>query len=199
MKRLFSILILIAVSAAAAFAQISDTDALKMKTIAQKSASVKTLFCKFKQVQESPLLENADVSTGQMQYLSSGKLVWKYETPKLYQLSMLEDKVVITSDKGTKVTQLSDSPMMSQMRSLIFSIISGDQLLQGENRFDCKVAENGGQTIVTMIPKIRQLKKAFSSMEFTFKGSDYVISKVVLSAPDGGKTTVTFTEQKIER
>lgn len=197
MKRIITILLL--VLPLATFAQISDADAARLKDIADKTAGIKTLFCNFRQVQEVPLLENAVVSTGKMQYLSSGKLVWKYETPKLYQLSVLEDKIVTTSDAGVKTTMLSDNPLMAQMRELIFGLMSGNQLRETAGRFDCRISEKGGMTVVRMIPKPRQLKKLFSSMEFTFSETDSTISKVVLSDADGGRTMVTFTDKKIER
>jgi len=199
MKRIFTVIFLLALTAASALAQISDADASKLKTIADKSANLKTLSCKFRQVQESPMLKTPEVSTGMMQFISSGKLVWKYETPKLFQLSLLEDKIVMTSDKGAKTMQLSDNPMMAQMKDLFMGLVNGSNLRADGDRFECSVKDSGDVSVVTMVPKARQLKKMFSSLEFTFKGPDCLISKVVLLGSGGGKTTVTFTEHQITR
>ena len=189
MRRFSLILLFAAASILGAAAQTLDFNAL----------AVKTLDGRFTQVQESPLLEKPDVSTGRMQYVRGDKLVWKYETPKLYQLSMLKDRLVVTSSAGAKVTSYADNPMMEQMRDLMMGLISGDSLRPDAGKFDISVREDGKLTIVTMVPRIRQMKKSFSTIELTFRGLQYTISKVVLSAPDGGKTTITFSDVKTER
>lgn len=178
---------------------MTSAEALKLKEIAQQSATMKTLSCKFRQVQESPMLKTPEISTGNLQFLSSGTLVWKYETPKLFQLSLLEDRIVMTSDKGVKSLPLADNPMMEQIRDFFIGLVNGDRLKPDGDGFECSLREKDNQCIVTMTPKSRQLRKAFASMEFTFTGTDCRIGSVVLYGAKGGKTTVTFTDHKITR
>lgn len=198
MKRTFAIFILL-FATLVANARTNDADALKLKDIAEKSASIKTLSCRFRQVQESPLLKTPEISTGLLQFKSGGTLVWKYETPKLFQLSILEDRIVMTSDRGTRAMTLSENPMMEQVRDFFIGLVSGSGLQSENGHFECTLKEESGACVVTMIPKARQTARIFSRMELSFTGPEYLVGSVTLFAAKGGKTTIVFSDHIVTR
>lgn len=182
---------------AVASAQLSKEDSKLLDDIVAASASMKSFNSDFRQVQEVPSLAQPVIQTGRMEYFNDGRVIWKYETPKLLQLSMLKDKVVTTSQDGAKVTLYSESPYLEQMRDLIVGMVSGKQFT-AQDQYEISLSKTASETTVSMIPKARRMKKLFSSMGFTF-GKDLTIVKVVLNDPQGGKTTITFSNKKIGR
>lgn len=169
-----------------------------LSQLASASASIKSFSCDFRQVQEVPMLEDAVISAGKMDYRSDGRIMWKYETPKLMQIAVTQDKIITTTDTGSKTVNLSDNPMMAQLREILLGVLSGKQF-DTAGRFDCSIREDGSFVTVDMVPKSRQIKRVFSKMSCTFANSDKSIERVVLSDADGGITTITFTNKKISR
>jgi len=198
MKRISIIFSALLMALAPLAAQNQERTAAILSEVAAASASMKSFACDFRQVQVVPLLEEDVISTGKMDYRSDGRIMWKYETPKLQQIAITADKIITTSESGSKTVNLSENPMMAQVRELLLGVLSGKQF-ETADRFECSASESGRSVTVDMVPKPRQLKKLFSKMSFTFASSDKSIEKVVLFDADGGSTTITFTNKKINR
>lgn len=197
MKRCLVILSLILLVVPISAQTLSSHDTEVLQKIAKASADVKLLACDFKQVREVSIINDPEVSTGQMEYRSEGKILWKYLTPSAFQIAITQDEMVITRGTERRAIDLGSDPILNQVKELLLSILRGEQLT-GAGRFQVSLTETPSETTVKLVPIPRQLKKLFSEIEITFKSKDYRVSAFQMKEQDGSTTKITFTTRKVE-
>jgi len=166
-----------------------------LKRIVEASAAIESFSCDFRQVRELAILSEPDVSEGMMQYNRSGTIVWRYTSPSAYQVSFTKDAVLITRDGQIQSMSFSDNPYLGSLRELLLGIMGGGEFAP-DGQFQVTVTQYEPETVVSMVPVRRQLRRLFSEIVISFSARDHLVSQVALKDADGGSTTISFTNQK---
>ena len=165
-----------------------------IKRIIETSAAIESFSCDFRQVREVAILSEPDVSEGMMQYKRNGTIVWRYTSPSPYQVAFTRDAVVITRDGQVQNLSLSDNPYLGNLRELLLGIMGGGQFAP-DGQFQLTVTQYEPETVVSMIPLRRQLKRLFSEIVMSFSAKTGLVSGVHLKEADGSSTKITFSNQ----
>lgn len=174
----------------------SDKELLEL--IAGKSASLSSFSADFIQEREVTILTDKQISRGHIQYRNDGRILWRYDSPSSYQMAFTTEDIRITRDGKTEVTSLSENPLMAQLRKLLLGVMSGEKITETDG-FDVTVQRGAKEIVMSLVPKQRQLRKLFSSMEMRFTTADLLVSGIVMNEPDGSSTSITFTNRKAEQ
>ena len=178
-----------------AAAQDSPRQDEALRRIVAASAAIESFSCDFEQVREVAILSEPDVSRGVMQYNRDGRILWRYTSPSAYQIAFTKDAVVITRNGQVQNLGFSDSPYLGQLRELLLGIMNGGELAR-DGQFQVRVMQYEPETVVSLIPEKRQLKRLFSEIVMSFSAKTGLVSGVHLKEADGSSTRITFSNQK---
>lgn len=170
--------------------------------------AILSLEADFKQVKETRLLQEPQVATGHLSYRSPDQLCWEYLTPTAYKWEL-----------GSTST----SPQVQQLLEFIIRSISGDNLHDTaafsvtqcttntdsqqsnptslSNNADSAKGSTGsakGSTTYLLIPKKRDLKQLFQSIEITLDPATQVAERVVLTEKNGDRSTISFSNLHLQ-
>ncbi len=168
--------------------------------------TILSLEADFKQVKETRLLQEPEVATGHLSYRSPDRLCWEYLTPTAYKWEL-----------GT-TSSSTTSPQVQQLLQFIIRSISGDNLQDNANftvtqqpalaPSDAFSQDNistqnrntsaQGSTTYLLVPKKRDLRQLFQSIEITLNPTTQVAERVVLTEKNGDRSTITFHNIQIK-
>ena len=169
--------------------------------------TILSLEADFKQVKETRLLQEPQVATGHLSYRSPDQLCWEYLTPTAYKWEL-----------GSTST----SPQVQQLLQFIIRSISGDnlrdnaafsvtQLSPTDSQQNNTATAKGntesakgstdaakGSTTYLLVPKKRDLRQLFQSIEITLNPATQVAERVVLTEKNGDRSTISFHNLHLE-
>ena len=169
--------------------------------------TILSLEADFKQVKETRLLQEPQVATGHLSYRSPDQLCWEYLTPTAYKWEL-----------GSTST----SPQVQQLLQFIIRSISGDNLRDNaafsvtqlspidsqqnnpgaqQNSMDAAKGSTDaakGSTTYLLVPKKRDLRQLFQSIEITLNPATQVAERVVLTEKNGDRSTISFHNLHLE-
>ena len=169
--------------------------------------TILSLEADFKQVKETRLLQEPQVATGHLSYRSPDQLCWEYLTPTAYKWEL-----------GSTST----SPQVQQLLQFIIRSISGDNLRNNaafsvtqlspidsqqnnpgaqQNSMDAAKGSTDaakGSTTYLLVPKKRDLRQLFQSIEITLNPATQVAERVVLTEKNGDRSTISFHNLHLE-
>lgn len=129
----------------------------------------------FHQTKQSQLLVEEQISTGRLTYRSPDYLRWEYTSP--IQLTW-----EIEGEKSNV------SPQIKRLLKIIIQTIACENLESNTN-FNVSYEEAANYNLV---PKNRELKQFFSSIQLEIDPKTKIAKKVVLNEKNGDITTINF-------
>ena len=135
-----------------------------------------SLTADFRQVNTSELLVKPQVSTGRLAYRAPNYLRWEYVSPSPLVWEVNGQQ----SNANKNVTRLVN---------VILQTINGTNF-QSNQQFD---VNNVDKNVYVMHPKIREMKRFFTSITVTLNAATHIAEKVEIEEVGGGNTTLTFS------
>ncbi|MDR0602994.1 MAG: outer membrane lipoprotein carrier protein LolA [Bacteroidales bacterium] len=169
----------------------------KIKTASQNILSMQ---CKFTQKKTSTLFQEEAVSKGLLFYKSPNSLRWQYTEPNPLTLIFHKDNAYIQDEKGTIVNS---NKMLKQLGDFIISNINGNGLTDNGNfKIDYYANEkdkdkNKNIVWIKLTPVVRRLKEMYVSIQIKMSTVDYLAIEIIMEEISGDKTTITFSDKKI--
>ena len=197
MKKIFFLIFLLAMAVPSISQTLSEEDYALLRDITSKTNSIKSFTCSFTQQRQDPLLEEPSISKGQMQYRNDGTVVWKCISPESYQLTILKDRVIFASGGKNRTINMSSGKMTGSLQKLVDDISSGSAFAQPDN-FKVSVIRGKSSVSVRLEPVKKILQKHISSVTMRFFSDNLLIDNFMYSTPEGGSTTISFSDWKIE-
>lgn len=169
------------------------TDVINM--ISQKSASVTSMQCSFKQEKFVSVLAESSVSEGVMYYQSPNRLHWEYNTPKHYAFILNGDAMCYESDNSKKKIDAARNKSMSEMVKLIAGSLNGSGFSDSEN-FKVDVFKNESSYCVVLSPLKKSMKNLLSEMA-VFLNQSYLAESIEMTDANGDITVITISSCKV--
>ncbi len=176
--------------------------------------TILSLEADFKQVKETRLLQEPQVATGHLSYRSPDQLCWEYLTPTAYkwelgststspQVQQLLQFIIrsisgdnLRDNAAFSVTQL--SPTDSQRDNTDSANGSMDAAKGSTESAKGNTDAAKGSTTYLLVPKKRDLKQLFLSIEITLNPATQVAERVVLTEKNGDRSTISFHNLHLE-
>jgi len=169
------------------------TDIINM--ISQKSASVTSMQCSFKQEKFVSVLAESSVSEGVMYYQSPNRLHWEYNTPKHYAFILNGDAMCYESDNSKKKIDAARNKSMSEMVKLIAGSLNGSGFSDSDN-FKVDVFKNESSYCVVLSPLKKSMKNLLSEMA-VFLNQSYLAESIEMTDVNGDITVITISSCKV--
>jgi len=196
MKRIVSIIFLLAFGAACLKAQDVDIERIREDIISQ-SDKVLSVDCDFTQTRESSLLSDKAVSTGHMTYRRPDYLEWSYKAP--FVLTLTVDGSVTSLSRDGHIEELGgkQARMASELTKLIVNNING-RILKDNKMFSSDLSVIGGQIVITLSPKNKDMKKMWKKLAIYYDRDSRRAGKFEMLEQSGDLTTIIFNNAKYE-
>lgn len=140
-----------------------------------------------------PGSERVLVSSGEVRCSAGRGITWQTLLPFVSSVAMTHDAMVFTDEDGRRVKPLSELPHYADIRNATDAFAAGRT-----NAFDGVFAVReeplpGGGWRLTLAPEVPAMRRLFASVEVT--GAE-LPTNAVLTAADGGLTTIRFKEMQ---
>jgi outer membrane lipoprotein-sorting protein len=165
----------------------------KIKTASQNISSMQ---CKFIQKKTSTLFSEQALSKGLLLYKSPNSLRWQYTEPNPFVLIFHKNNACIQNENGTLVNP---NKMLKQLGNFIISNINGNSLVENGNfKIDYYANEKDKSIVwIKLTPIAKRLKEMYASIQIKISTVDYIAMEIIMEEISGDKTTITFSDKKI--
>ena len=160
----------------------SPTWALDLETVFENTAVVAPARVAFREERHNPLLKEPIVLTGQLEYLSPGKLRKVIETPYEEAFLISGNHIEITRDGETRRLSIGKSKPIRAMLSGIEAILAG-QVETLDSLFDYELSGTACDWSIQLKPKSRRVSKHLTAM--LVKGGQNALTSMRIDRKEG--------------
>lgn len=178
----------------AGYTKVTDVESFRKK-FAAESIKINTISANFKQEKVLTALTETITSTGEFWFKRSNRVRIDYVKPFVYKVIMNQDKLLIKDDDKVNTINVKSNNLFQQVNRIILDCVQGSIL---ENKdFTTLVFENDKMYLLEMTTVNKTLKSFFSTIVLIVDKKDISVSTLIMNEPGGDKTTMTFTNKKI--
>ena len=130
-------------------------------------------------------------SSGEVRCAAGKGITWQTLRPFVASVAMTHDAMIFTDEDGRRVKPLSELPHYADIRRATDAFAAGrTNAFDGVFSFREEPLPDGGWRL-TIAPNVPEMRRLFASVEVT--GAE-LPTNAVLTAADGGQTTIRFME-----
>ena len=188
------------VSAVSVFAQypgytpVRDIPSFK-KEFQQRSAAVLSIQSNFTQEKILTALTEKITSTGKFWFKRSNKVKIEYVKPFTYLMVMNDDKMLVRDDQKENRINVKSNKLFQQVNRIMIDCVQGSIL--DSKDFSTKVFENDKTYLLEMTPISKSLREFFQTIVLKVDKKDYSVNIIEMNEPSGDKTSILFTDKKL--
>jgi outer membrane lipoprotein-sorting protein len=175
---------------------VTDLAAFKTK-FATESAKVLSISSDFTQEKVLTALTEKITSTGKFSFKRSNKVRIEYVKPFVYLMVMNGDKMLVRDNEKENTINVKSNKLFQQVNRIMIDCVQGTIL--DSKDFTTKVFENDKVYLLEMTPTSKSLREFFQTVVLSVEKSDYSVKSIVMNEPSGDKTTISFTNKKINQ
>lgn len=164
----------------------------KFKT---ESASLLSIHSTFTQEKILSALTEKITSTGEFWFKRSNKVRIEYRKPFVYLMVMNGDKMLVRDDQKENRINVKSNKLFQQVNRIMIDCVQGT-ILESKD-FTTKVFENDKNYLLEMTPSSKALREFFQTIVLTVEKKDYAANSIEMNEPSGDKTTIFFTNKKL--
>lgn len=173
---------------------VEDLEAFKQKFTAE-SAKISSLTSNFTQEKTLTALTEKITSEGKFWFRRSNKVRIEYVKPFTYLMVMNGDKVLLRDGQKENHVNTKSNKLFQQVNRIMVDCMEGTML--NSKDFSFRVFENDKSYLLELTPNAKTLKSFFSTIVLTVEKKDYSVRSIDMNEPGGDKTTLIFTEKKL--
>ena len=176
------------------FRKVENITDLK-KELAITSELTNTLSNSFKQEKHLWMLDEVIISEGIFLFKKPGNVLWQYNSPISYTISIFENTFTIDNDGNISKFDINSNPLFQEINKMIVTAIRGDFINNPD--FISSFKENNSFVLATLLPQNPNVSSMITSIDIYFRKTDYQVWKVVFHEPGDDFTSIIFSDHKI--
>lgn len=173
---------------------VSDLPSFK-KQFKTGSAAVLSIHSNFTQEKILTALTEKITSTGKFWFKRSNKVRIEYIKPFVYLMVMNGDKMLVRDDQKENRINVKSNKLFQQVNRIMIDCVQGTIL--DSKDFATTVFENDNVYLLEMTPSSKALREFFQTIVLTVEKKDYSANSIEMNEPSGDKTTILFTDKKL--
>jgi outer membrane lipoprotein-sorting protein len=155
------------------------------------SEGIKTLEVDFLQEKEIILLTNKLHSTGRMIFRNDNCLKIEYFKPNAFIVAIHNGKITIKDgERAASSTIVKNNKLFEQISQITMYAINGS-ILDSKN-FGSTILENENLYRIILVPKSKELKKYYKTLDLYINKTTFMIEKTVMKETSGDETVMSF-------
>jgi outer membrane lipoprotein-sorting protein len=167
-----------------------------VRKITEASGEMKSLQGDFIQVKELSFMDDKVTSEGKIYYKKTNKIRWEYTKPYKYVFSSDGENVRMTSGDRTNKASVRSSKVFGEISKVMVGGVSGSGLVDSPD-FDAQFMVGKDDYKVVLIPKKKEIKDLFSSVQLFVNKLDNRVRSVELTEKSGDKTTISLRNVQV--
>ncbi len=176
------------------YSAIPDLPSFKKKFTVE-SATVESISSGFTQEKILSALTEKITSSGKFWFKRSNKVRIEYLKPFVYLMVMNGDKMLIRDEQKESRINVKSNRLFQQVNRIMIDCVQGTIL--DSKDFSPKVFEDKNTYLLEMTPTSKTLREFFQTIVLVVDKKDYSAISIVMNEPGGDKTTITFTDKKL--
>lgn len=176
------------------YAAVTDIPSFKKK-FSVESAKVESISSNFTQEKILSALTEKITSSGKFWFKRSNKVRIEYMKPFVYLMVMNGDKMLIRDEQKESRINVKSNRLFQQVNRIMIDCVQGTIL--DSKDFSPKVFEDKNTYLLEMTPTSKTLREFFQTIVLVVDKKDYSAISILMNEPGGDKTTITFTDKKL--
>jgi outer membrane lipoprotein-sorting protein len=178
----------------AGFKPVTDRVAFKQR-FTTESSKIQSVSSNFTQEKILSALTEKITSEGKFWFKRSNKVRIEYLKPFSYLMIMNGDKVLLRDGSKESHVNTRSSKLFQQINRIMVDCLEGT--IMNSKDFTIEVLENDKYYLLELTPNAKALRSFFSNVVLIVEKKDYSVSSMDMNEPGGDKTTLTFTDKKL--
>lgn len=176
------------------YTSVGNIPAFK-KEFQLQSAQVLSIQSNFSQEKILTALTEKITSTGKFWFKRSNKVKIEYLKPFTYLMVMNDDKMLIRDDQKENRINVKSNKLFQQVNRIMIDCVQGSIL--DSKDFSTRVFENDKTFLLEMTPISKSLREFFQTIVLKVDKKDYSVNVIEMNEPSGDKTSILFTDKKL--
>jgi len=160
--------------------------------------NMNTMQCDFTQVKELTFIGDKATSEGKMFYKKTNKLRWEYTAPVRYAFSTDGKNLWTTVGGKTTAVPANQRKLLAGMNKVMISGVTGTGLVSSSD-FDTELFIGNDDYKIVLIPKIKEVKDLYSSIQLYVNKQSNRTQSVELVEKKGDKTTIELKNIQVNK
>lgn len=196
----FLLFLILTQAAPAGFGQgkpmVPDAIGAFRKSLRKTAETTRTITCDFTQEKVMSMIAERIVSSGKF-YLKKEKMLrWEYTHPYSYLIVIRNDEITIKDENKVNQFNMRTNKVFSEVNRILLGSLQGT-LLDDEKSFSATFYEHQDARLVKLKTLNPKLKETLAGINLWFDRSDNTVSRLEMLEAGGDKTTITFSNRKI--
>jgi len=175
---------------------VKDLPAFR-QAFTRESAKVETIESGFIQDKVLSALTETIQSRGSFWFKRANKVRIEYKTPFTYTLILNGDKMLLRDGEKKSQVNVRSNKLFQQVNRIMIDCVQGT-ILESKD-FTSRVFEDKDNFLLELTPTSKSLREFFLIINLTIRKGDYVATAIEMNEPGGDKTTIQFTDQKLNK
>jgi outer membrane lipoprotein-sorting protein len=176
------------------YSAVADLPSFKKK-FNMESLRIESISSNFTQEKILSALTEKITSSGKFSFKRSNKVRIEYLKPFVYLLVLNGDKMLIRDEQKESRINVKANRLFQQVNRIMVDCVQGTIL--DSKDFSSKVFEDRNTYLLEMTPTSKTLREFFQTILLVVDKKDYSAISIVMNEPEGDKTTITFTDKKL--
>jgi outer membrane lipoprotein-sorting protein len=176
------------------FREVKDTAALS-KLLTDMSKTIQTIESDFIQEKYLSVLTESITTKGHFTFKQKNQIRWEYTDPFSYIIIIKDGKMQIKDDDKITNYDMSGNKSMSAINEKMSDIVQG-KIIRNKNEFNTTYSENSNFYLVSLVPKLKEMKDYFNGIQIYFDKNDLTVSKIKMIELSGDYSIINFINKK---
>lgn len=159
------------------------------------SGTVLSIQSNFTQEKILTALTEKITSSGKFWFKRSNKVRIEYVKPFFYLMVLNGDKMLVRDDQKENRINVKSNKLFQQVNRIMMDCVQGTIL--NSKDFETKVFENEKTYLLEMTPSSKGLREFFQTVVLIVGKKDFAANSIEMNEPSGDKTTILFTDKKL--
>jgi len=176
------------------YSAVADVPSFR-KRFNEESLKIESISSNFTQEKILSALTEKITSSGKFSFKRSNKVRIEYLKPFVYLMVLNGDKMLIRDEQKESRINVKANRLFQQVNRIMVDCVQGTIL--DSKDFSSKVFEDRNTYLLEMTPASKTLREFFQTIVLVVDKKDYSAISIVMNEPAGDKTTITFTDKKL--
>lgn len=172
-----------------------ENSAAFSKQFSEESAKVITITSSFIQEKTLSALTETIASEGLFWFKRSNQVRIEYQKPFEYLIIISGEKLLVRDNQKENRINVSGNKLFRQVNQIIVDCVQGSILTSSD--FVVAVFESEKMYLLEMTPTDKGLREFFKTIVLKVEKKNYSAYSIELNEPTGDRTTIMFTDKKI--
>ena len=165
-----------------------------IQELGNKTSSIRTIPCKFTQIQSISVLSNKIMKSGRFYYQRPEQILLMFNNGDY--IKMTSENFIMKNGNKTNEIKVESNPMLRELKKILSACMTGE-VINATKEFQHSLKREKFKYTVVLTPKKKRAASKIKEIMLEFDRGDMCLNKMKMTQPNGDYTLYEFFEKNI--